>query len=71
MNVAQDLTGDHCIQKVLEKFMELMACEVVLEGETELSTRDRRKILLSIQAEGLESNTGCGRESICGNTARP
>lgn len=38
--------GDHYIQKVLEKFMELMACEVVLEGETELSTGDRRKILL-------------------------
>lgn len=69
--VARDLTGDHCIWKVLEKFMELMACEVTLEGEKGLFTGHRGEILLEIQAEELESNTGCGTKSICGNAARP
>lgn len=40
-DVAQEFMEDHCIQEVLEKFLELMPCEVILEEETGFSMADK------------------------------
>jgi hypothetical protein len=34
---------DHCIPEILEKFLELMPCVVILEGETGFSMGDKEE----------------------------
>jgi len=42
-DVAQEFTADRCTQEVQEKFLELMPCVVILEGETEFSIANKEE----------------------------